>query len=205
MDCQMPELDGYAATVELRRLEGATQHTRVIAMTAHAMDGDQKKCLEAGMDDYLSKPVKAEELQKILDKWLPSEKRKAIPEASSEVTEPVDLKRLVEVSSGNTENMRELVELYFQQTCDQIVNIEAAIQAKSTKKLEQVAHGFAGSSATCGMVDIASLLRELERMGREDRLVEAPELLKQVKAKLEMAQRFLEKQGFAGVLKNGSS
>lgn len=77
MDCQMPKLDGYEATAQLRRREGHSRHTIVIAMTAHAMDGDRDRCIAAGMDDYISKPMRHSDLLEVLQRALPAELRES--------------------------------------------------------------------------------------------------------------------------------
>ncbi len=95
MDCQMPEMDGFEATIAIRRNETKTGgHTPIIAMTASAMVGDREHCITSGMDDYLSKPVSQEQLTEVLRRWLP--KRLQRSKTRAEVVAPLDQIALVE-------------------------------------------------------------------------------------------------------------
>ncbi len=156
MDCQMPVMDGFDATREIR-----TRHPepiRIIAMTANAMHGDRGKCLAAGMDDYLSKPIHPEELARAI-----SGGKVAKTAAPSEPgKEPVDLNRLREITCGNEEMFRTISADYLTQSEEILAEISDALRENDSTTVTRLAHKLAGSSATCGMNALTSTLRELE-------------------------------------------
>jgi len=192
MDCQMPDMDGYEATTEIRRREGASRHTAIIAMTANALEGDREKCLAAGMDDYISKPVKSVDLQKMLERWIPVVVTPSPGDPGSVETETsiVDMERLRNATDGDPQNMMELVELYIRETTGQMEQLNIAITAGSPGEVERIAHKCAGSSATLGMVGMVKPLRELERMGRENSLTDAGRFSAELRKQFERTMDF---------------
>ena len=195
MDCQMPEMDGYETTAAIRQREGTAKHTVIIAMTAHALQGDRDKCLEAGMDDYLSKPLKVEDLQRALERCrpptIPEVDRRQLTTAPDPAFSPVDLERLREVTGQDEQEMRDLVNLYLQQTAAEIAELQAAISAGCARDVERLAHGCAGASMNCGMVGIAPLFKELEHAAREDRLTNGAQWCATIAEAFESTKRFL--------------
>jgi signal transduction histidine kinase/DNA-binding LytR/AlgR family response regulator len=126
MDCQMPEMDGCEATAEIRRREGTARHTTIIAMTANALDGDNEKCLAAGMDDYLGKPVKSDVLQAKLERWIkptnnvPIGKYFTVPATGKSRLSAIDLLRLAALRKikgrGKGDFVTELIDMFIKGT-----------------------------------------------------------------------------------------
>jgi CheY-like chemotaxis protein/HPt (histidine-containing phosphotransfer) domain-containing protein len=194
MDCQMPEMDGYEATIEVRRVEGAAKHTPIIAMTAHALTGDRQKSIAAGMDDHITKPVKQNELARMLEYFLssPGSTAAIAEERAAEITPPVDLDRLHEAVGNDPEEISEILSLYRSEMAKNLIELDVAIASGNAREVDLIAHNCAGTSANCGMVAIVDQLRELERMGRENELAGAAPLKAQVGVDFERIKRFLE-------------
>jgi CheY-like chemotaxis protein len=182
MDCQMPEMDGYEATAEIRRREGNAKHTPIVAMTANALEGDREKCIAAGMDDYVSKPVKPEELGEVLGRWL-SKGGAGVEEAAATAPQspsPVDMERLHLALGDDPAELAEVLDVYLAQMSESLEKLASAVESGDARDVRLIAHNCAGVSANCGMVALVGPLRELERMGREGRLEGAAALGAQV-------------------------
>jgi CheY-like chemotaxis protein len=216
MDVMMPEMGGLEATALIRERQARPSEFPfykspiiIVAMTANAMQGDREKCLAAGMDDYLAKPVRPEDIRSLVERWAavaatvqiqtPARETTIVVEAAApsvaaapEDEAPVDMERLLDFTDGNPDSLRELVNLYIDQTSGQIGQLQAAVQASSAPEVRRLAHSCAGASATCGMRRIAPLLREMEREGVEGKLVRARELCQDVAREFESIRSFLE-------------
>jgi len=181
MDIQMPGMDGLETTRRIRAAE--QQHggrpVVVIAMTANAMVGDRERCLGAGMDEYVSKPVRPEALQSMIEKFgtarvqpvsppMPAPQPKAAtPAALSNPDAPlVDLDRLTEFAGGSLASLIEITDLYLSQTHEQLEHLASALQRGDASSVVKFAHSSAGASGVCGIVGMEALFRQLEQIGR---------------------------------------
>jgi CheY-like chemotaxis protein/HPt (histidine-containing phosphotransfer) domain-containing protein len=197
MDAQMPGVDGYEATRRIREAEGSGRRVPIIAMTASAMKGDREKCLEAGMDDYISKPVTPEELAKVLQRWV-SPHAPAVEAAEAAKTEPVAgdlldgaiIRSLMSVDEDGS-LLDELVATYKRIAPVRIAALRKAAKG-SAAELERTAHSFLGSCGNLGCRRMADLCARLEVLGRSGSTEGAAELVQALEAEYAAVKPQLE-------------
>jgi two-component system, sensor histidine kinase and response regulator len=148
MDCQMPVMDGFQATAAIRRMEGP-RHTPIVALTAHAIAGDMKRCLEAGMDDYISKPLTAEKLVSMVQRWAFQPVRVQIPR-----------------------ELEDMIPDYLSNRRNDVLTISEALEKNDINAIRVIGHGMRGSGAGYGFSRITEIGGDLERAANEANLVE---------------------------------
>jgi CheY-like chemotaxis protein/HPt (histidine-containing phosphotransfer) domain-containing protein len=192
MDCQMPVLDGYSATRRLREIEAGQgkPRTPVIAMTAHAMSGDRERCLQAGMDDYLSKPLDRQLLEQTLTRWMPKSQDAApatadllstiAPLTHPEATPPamqnppppdtLDATTLVDLEDIMGDELVTLVDAYLRDGETRMRNMREAADRGDGTEVGKLAHSLKSSSANLGAMPLANRARQVEEAARNGTL-----------------------------------
>jgi two-component system, sensor histidine kinase and response regulator len=182
MDLQMPEMGGLEATAVIRaREEGTGRHVPIVAMTAHAMKGDRERCLEGGMDAYISKPINRQELIKMVEAPRlavtigETSPAPAMPAATA-WSPDLMLRRL----GGDESLVREMVKL-FSAECPQLLStLRESVRGGSPEHLRKAAHAFRGAVANFATDGPTATARQLEDLGRSGRIHEAPALLERL-------------------------
>jgi len=201
MDCQMPLMDGFEAVRRIRELEKTAanrMHTPIVALTAHALPSDRQNCLDAGMDDYLSKPFRQEQLREIVERWLernaaaagkdvlPAELR---PSAAS-VDSPPEPVVLLDGSAlesirklerqGSAEVLKKVIGIYFRETPPLLQAMHDAAERSDAVTLQRTAHTLKSGSANLGARRLAELCRRLEAAARSGDLTEAQQHIAEI-------------------------
>ncbi|MEN8143056.1 MAG: response regulator, partial [Thermodesulfobacteriota bacterium] len=182
MDCEMPEMDGYEATRKIREWQDHTDPTMrdkgalpIIAMTAHALEGEREKCLAAGMDDFLSKPVSPQNLAELLKNWLSrpgqsptSHTRPNRTDSNTSQPAIIDQQALMRRFSNNQETFRLLLEMFLGNAPLTIKELREAVSAGDRERIHFLAHKVKGIATTMGAGLLVNSLEALESAARED-------------------------------------
>jgi two-component system, sensor histidine kinase and response regulator len=202
MDCQMPVMDGFDATQRIRELSNGD--IPIIAMTAAAMSQDRERCLEAGMNDYLSKPVQKAELEQMLDKWVHAkpftetgagqDPHTGTPmNENTPILDPSVIASLRELGGDDDPGLFvELVNMFLEDTPERMRSLSAAMEKRDPRALEHAAHALKSSAANLGALGLSGLFRDIEAAGREQDLSRAAPLVERTRpefAKVEAALR----------------
>jgi CheY-like chemotaxis protein len=200
----MPEMDGYEAAKEIRKREGDSRRTTIIAMTANALEGDRKRCLAAGMDDYISKPVNKETLSAAIERWMLDRGASGhlaesldlshpTPASSASVVDASVIAELRELqSSTNPDFLNHVIDLFIEETPHRLAAMEEALARENTEALAHEAHALKGSSAHLGASRMDALCEIFEDQGRAGSIDGAPALLSALKEEFARVRNALE-------------
>jgi CheY-like chemotaxis protein len=192
MDVQMPEIDGFEALRIIRTREKSTgKHVPIVALTAHAMQGDRERCLLAGFDDYLAKPIVNRDLEAALDSLINQFRR--TPDARHPV-----LDELISICEGDTVFSYELAESFLESAPRCLSGIETALELGDPVALSSHAHALRGIAATIGAVDLSTLCAELEDVMKRRGLEAAPAVASRVNRAWDQVRTALEQHVPAG-------
>ena len=192
MDCQMPTMDGYAATGEIRRHEGESRRTPIIALTANALDGERDKCLAAGMDDYIAKPIRPETLYAMLDRHTdpgPDSSAATLSADPPAHGEPLDLSVLQNLrtleQSVASDFVAPAIAAFLRDAPTLLARMRQALAEADAEPLENAAHALMGSSAVLGAKQLAQICAELERNAQAGDLASGPNLVARLEGEYE--------------------
>jgi len=189
MDRHMPEMDGYMATQCIRELEGERRHTPIIAQTANALDTAKQECLDAGMDDFISKPISMPNVEAALERWVGKVSRvstdnppkTAFSEGSAAMLlDKETLTTLKKMKNGDL--LKQLIETFSADTPSILSDIKTAINDNKGKEIKLHAHKLKGSAASLGAPSMAEICKNLETMGLEENFTMSTNLLHKLQA-----------------------
>jgi CheY-like chemotaxis protein len=196
MDVQMPDMNGFEATRLIRDSESRVlrHDIPIIAMTAHALKGDREKCLEAGMNDYLSKPVTALALNEILEKSLATESSATLitPESDPRHAKPVHIQRIQAIADGDLAFEQDLIESYVSQTEQHLKALESSVHEGNEEEVEHWAHTIKGSSANAGAKGMQEIAHRIEQFRTGEDPAQGLELLSELRSEFERVRRYFK-------------